>query len=87
MTDTPLAIPDTDVLGVPTRPYEWVRSHWAVLHGGLMNGFPGPHLSPCNSEAHARTRLDWWKTNHPEAEPKLIRRKVVERFGEWEAAQ
>ncbi len=85
--DTKPVIPDTDILGVPTASYEWARSHWAVLINAPMNEIPGPHLLACDSKAQARTRLDWWLTNHPDAAARLIRRKVVERFGDWEFAQ
>lgn len=81
-----LVIPDATVLGVPTRPYEWVRSEWAVLIDCPVNDVAGPHLLDTQDEASARKRLLFWQTNRPDANARLVRRKVVETFGEWEAA-
>ncbi len=84
MTD--LRIPDTDVLGQPTGPSEFIRSHWAVLIDVPVNDVVGPHLLGCQDEASARRRLKWWQDNRPDAAPRLVRRKVVETFGDWQAA-
>lgn len=87
MTNAELAIPDTDVLGWPTAPYEFIRSHWAVLIDAPVNNVPGPHMLDTEGEAAARDRLAWWQENRPDANPRLIRRKIVETFGAWEAAR
>lgn len=84
---TALQIPDTDVLGHPTGPSEVVRSHWAILIDTAVNGVPGPHLMDAQDETSARRRLSWWQTNRPDADPRLVRRRIVETFGEWEPAQ
>lgn len=81
-----LQIPDTDVLGQPTGPSEVVRSHWAVLIDTAVNGVPGPHLLDAQNEASAHRRLEWWQQNRPDANPQLVRRRIVETFGEWEVA-
>lgn len=65
-------------------PCEVIRSHWAVLIATPVNGVPGPHLLACQDEASARRRLAWWQEHRPDAAPKLVRRRIVEAFGEWE---
>jgi len=84
---TDLGIPELDVLGQPTAPYAWVRSEWAVLIDTAMNDVPGPHLLGCQDERSARNRFDWWVQNRPDANPHLLRRKIEETFGAWEADQ
>lgn len=84
MTD--LVIPDLDVLGQPTAPYSWTRSEWAVLIDTAVQGVPGPHMLGCQDEASARDRLAAWQQDRPEASPRLLRRKIVETFGDWEVA-
>lgn len=86
-TESSLVIPDTDVLGEPTAPSEWVRSHWAVLIDTAVQGVPGPHMLGSQDEASARKRLAWWQESRPDTNPRLVRRKVVEVFGEWEEAR
>jgi hypothetical protein len=81
-----LQIPDIDVLGQPTGSSRVIRSHWAVLISTPVNDVPGPHLLACQDETSARRRLAWWQTNRPDAEPKLVRRRIVETFEEWEPA-
>lgn len=83
---TGLRIPDTDVLGQPTGPSQVVRSHWAVLISTPVDGVPGPHLLASQDEKAARIRLTWWQNKRPDAEPQLVRRRIVETFGEWEPA-
>lgn len=83
---TALQIPDTDVLGQPTGPSEVARSHWAILIDTAVNGVPGPHLLTCQDETSARRRFEWWQTSRPDADPRLVRRRIVETFGEWEPA-
>ncbi|MGX6604821.1 hypothetical protein ACWKSP_22235 [Micromonosporaceae bacterium Da 78-11] len=85
--DAVLVVPDTDVLGQPTAPCEIIRSHWAVLIDAPVQGFEGPHMLGCQDEASARARLRCWQEDRPDANPQLIRRKVVETFGEWEATR
>jgi hypothetical protein len=79
-------IPGTDDMGHPTAPSEVIRSHWAVLVDATMGGVPGPHLLTCQDETAARRRLGWWQTERPTANPTLVRRRIVETFGEWEPA-
>lgn len=80
-----LRIPDMDVLGEPTGHYEIIRSHWAVWIDAAVNDVAGPHLLACQDEAGARARLKWLQENRPDASPRLVRRKIVEAFGEWQA--
>lgn len=85
---TPL-IPDTDTLGQPTNPYSWARSEWALLVDCDLQGAPGPHLLAVagEGEAAAKIRLRWWQDSRPEVRARLVRRKIVETFGEWEEAR
>jgi hypothetical protein len=79
-----LVVPDLDVLGQPTSPYTWTRSEWAVLIDAAVRDVPGPHLLGCQDEQSARSRFDWWHQHWPETNPRLLRRKIVESFGEWQ---
>jgi hypothetical protein len=58
--------------------YEWaVRVHYAI------NGIPGPHILECSDNGLALLRLEWFRTNRPEARPELLRRTVVTTRDEW----
>jgi hypothetical protein len=85
--DATLVIPETDVLGQPTGPTKVLQSHWAVLIDGAVNDIPGPHLLAIRDEATARMQWAWWQENRPDTNPRLVRRKITETYGEWEASR
>lgn len=78
---------DTDITGEPCGRRQVVHAEWAILVDSLANGQPGPHLLPCEQgEAHARLRLNWWRTRCPEGNARLMRQEVVTSYDVWMVA-
>lgn len=79
---------EADVTGQPVGARGETRTHWAVLVDCPIRDVPGPHLLGSESvEGHARQRLWWWQEKRPDANPRLVRQKVVTTYGPWVVAE